>query len=144
MAMELEQSGEAFYRAVVPQSDSPEIRALFEDLAEQETQHYKTFANLVKTVQDQPIMTMDEWDEYLAYLKTTIQNAFFEGPDKALAMAKQATSEKEAIRIAMNFEKDTVLFFHDLHDMIPQPDKGIITRIIDEEKLHIRRLAKML
>ena len=36
LAMELERSGETFYRAVAKQAPSPQVQALFEDLAEQE------------------------------------------------------------------------------------------------------------
>ena len=34
MAMELEKNGEAFYRAVAKKATSPDVQALFDDLAE--------------------------------------------------------------------------------------------------------------
>ena len=43
LAMQVEQSGEAFYRAVAAKSGSPELKSLFTDLAEQEVIHYATF-----------------------------------------------------------------------------------------------------
>ena len=86
-------------------------------------------------------MLDDEWDEYQMYLQATVQSAFFEGPDKALTVAKDVQSEKEALRMAMSFEKETMLFFHDLRDMASDADQEIIERIIAEERQHLKRLA---
>lgn len=144
MALEIEKSGEVFYRAVAHKAQSPQVQALFEDLAEQEVQHYAAFEKLSGTEWDRPLMPRDEWDQYLMYLQATVQSAFFEGSDKALDLAERASDEKEALRMAMGFEKETLLFFHDLRDMVSDADEKVVKRIIDEEKAHLRRLAAML
>jgi len=144
MALELEKSGEVFYRAVAKKVKSAQIQTLFEDLANQEVQHYAAFQKLSKTVWDKPLMLPDEWNQYLMYLQATIQSVFFEGEDKALALAEQVTDEKEALRMAMGFEKETLLFFYDLRDMVSEGDRTILTRIVNEEKSHLRRLSDML
>ena len=144
MALELEKSGEVFYRAVAKKVKSDQIQGLFEDLADQEVQHYAAFQKLSKTVWDKPLMLPDEWNQYLMYLQATIQSAFFEGEDKALALAEQVTDEKEALRMAMGFERETLLFFYDLRDMVSEGDRTILMRIVNEEKSHLRRLADML
>ncbi|HEY72223.1 MAG TPA: rubrerythrin, partial [Thermoflexia bacterium] len=38
----------------------------------------------------------------------------------------------------------TLLFFYDLRDMVAEADRGAISNIIREEKMHLRRLARML
>jgi rubrerythrin len=144
MAMSLEESGEAFYRGVAKRVGSPAVQALFVDLADQEVLHRATFAKLARGVRGKPIMLDDEWDEYLKYLQATVQSALFEGPDKALAAAESVQDAKEAVVMAMSFEKETMLFFHDLRDLAPATDQEIIGRIIGEEKLHLKRLAEML
>jgi len=144
LAMQLEQSGEAFYRAVAKESKSPQIRSLFEDLADQEVKHYAVFAKLAQTVRDNPLMTDEEWAQYVEYLNATVQSAFFEGPDKALAAAEELTDEKEAVRMAMGFEKETLLFFYDLRDTVSAADRTLVEKVVAEEKSHIRRLAGML
>ena len=145
MALEIEKSGEVFYRAVTKKAKSPQVQALFEDLAEQEVHHYAAFQKLSRTTwDDKPLMLTAEWDQYLMYLQATIESAFFQGADKALAVAEQVADEKEAVRMAMGFEKETLLFFHDLRDMVSDADKEVVLRIIAEEKSHLRRLAGML
>lgn len=144
MALELERSGEIFYRTVSGKVRSPKVRALFEDLAAEEDKHYAAFKGLSSTAWETSPSSEEEWDQYLMYLQATIQSAFFEGSDKALALAEQVTDEREAIQMAMGFEKETMLFFYDLRDKVSGADKGVVERIIAEEKTHVRRLAEML
>ena len=144
LAMQVEQSGEAFYRAVAVKSHLKEARELFEYLADQEVIHYQVFSKLSQTVRDNPFMTDEEWELYLDYLNGTVQSAFFEGADKALALAETVTDEQQAIGMAIGFEKETLLFFYDLRDRIPDKDRPFVAKIVDEEKRHIRRLVGML
>jgi rubrerythrin len=120
------------------------VQELFTDLAEQEVIHYRIFSKLFQAVKNKPIMTDDEWDMYQDYLEATVQSAFFEGVDKALSVAGEVTNEQEALRMAIRFEKETMLFFHDLYDVVPPDDKGTIEKVIAEEKRHVRRLAGMI
>ena len=144
MAMELEKSGELFYGAVAEKAASAEVRALFEDLAEQEKRHYAAFAKLTRTTWEQSPTFQGDWDQYLMYLQATIQSTFFEGSDKALSLAEQVTDEKEALQMAMGFEKETMLFFYDLRDKVSDADKAVVERIIAEERAHVQRLAAMI
>jgi rubrerythrin len=144
LAMQVEKSGEAFYRAVAGKAQSSESRELFEYLAGQEVIHYQVFGKLSRSVQDNPFMTDEEWELYVDYLNGTVQSAFFEGPDKALALAETVTDERQAISMAIGFEKETLLFFYDLRDRIPDKDRPFVEKIVAEEKRHIRRLVGML
>ena len=144
LAMQVEKSGETFYRAVADKVQSTASRELFKYLAGQEVIHYQVFSKLSQTVQDNPFMTDEEWALYMDYLNGTVQSAFFEGPDKALALAETVTDERQAINMAIGFEKETLLFFYDLRDRIPDKDRPFVEKIVDEEKSHIRRLVGML
>jgi rubrerythrin len=144
LAMQVEQSGEAFYRAVAHKVEGREARELFEYLAGQEVIHYQVFQKLSQTVHEAPFMTDQEWDLYMDYLNGTVQSAFFEGTDKALALAETVTDARQAIQMAIGFEKETLLFFYDLRDRIPEKDRPLIDKIVDEEKRHVRRLVSKL
>jgi rubrerythrin len=144
MAMGIETSGEAFYRAVAKKAQTLEVRVLFEDLADQEVRHRAAFKRLSKELGDTLLMEQEEWEQYQEYLQTTVQSALFEGPERALAAAETVTDEKEALRMAMGFEKETILFFYNVRDVATGGKQEIIDRIIAEEKSHVRRLAGML
>ncbi|MBN1887997.1 MAG: ferritin family protein [Thermoflexales bacterium] len=145
MAMEIEKSGEVFYRAVAAQAAEAGLKELFEDLAAQEQMHYLVFQKMAGHKLDANLPAVGvEHDEYQAYLQVALDNALFAGPDKALAAAKKAQDKTSALRAALGFEKDTLLFFYDLRDMVGEADRGALDRIIREEKAHLQRLARML
>ena len=144
LAMQVEQSGEAFYRAVAAKAEAQSVRPLFEYLAGQEVVHYQVFQRLSQTVHEAPFMTDEEWDLYMNYLKGTVQNAFFEGTDKALALADTVSDPQHAIQMAIGFEKETLLFFYDLRERIPEKHRPVLDKVIDEEKRHIQRLVAKL
>ena len=144
LAMQVEQSGEAFYRAVATKVETQDARQLFEYLAGQEVVHYQVFQKLSQTIREAPFMTDEEWDLYVDYLSGTVQSAFFEGTDKALALAETVTDASHAIQMAIGFEKETLLFFYDLRERIPDQDRPVVEKIVEEEKRHIRRLVAKL
>ncbi|MDY6874819.1 MAG: ferritin family protein [Chloroflexota bacterium] len=144
IALEIEKNGETFYKEVAAKSATPEVKALFEDLAVQERGHYQVFQKMLGGMSPAPKLPAAEYDEYDAYLQVALDNALFAGPDKALALARQAEDREAALRAALGFEKDTLLFFYDVRDMVGEADRETLSRIIREEKAHLRRLVKML
>jgi rubrerythrin len=144
MAMEIEKNGEVFYNEAAAKSTDSEVKALFEDLAVQEQGHYQAFLKMSKGTQPATELPTAEYDQYQTYVQVALENALFAGPDKALALAAQADDRDTALRAAIGFEKDTLLFFYDLRDMVNEADRETISLIIREEKKHVRRLAKML
>jgi rubrerythrin len=144
MAMEIEKNGEVFYNAAAAKSGDVEVTALFEDLAAQEQIHYRIFQKMLGGVILAPALPAEEYDQYQAYLQAALDNALFAGEDKALALAEKATDRETALRAALGFEKDTMLFFYDLREMVGEADKETISRVIGEERKHVRRLAALL
>jgi rubrerythrin len=145
-AMEIEENGEAFYNTVAAKSADPELKALFEDLAVQERGHYQVFQKMLEKVKPEPDLSSVgvQYDEYQAYLQAALANALFAGQDKGLTLARKARDRETALQAAMSFEKDTLLFFYDLREMVSEAERGAVSGIILEEKAHLRRLAKML
>jgi rubrerythrin len=144
MALQIEKNGEVFYNAVAGKSDDSEIKTLFEDLAAQEEIHYRIFKKMLGGVGSAPALPAGEYDQYQAYMLAALDNALFAGEDKALALAEKATDRETALRAALGFEKDTMLFFYDLREMVGETDKASVSRVIGEERKHVRRLAALL
>ena len=146
MAMQVEANGEVFYDVVAAKVADPSVKKLFQELALQEQRHYGVFHKMAGTVGGaaSPSAPDAERDEYHMYLQAALENALFAGPDKALAMAEQARDRLMALRAAIGFEKDTLLFFYDLREMVSVTEQKAVTGVIQEEKTHLRRLAKLL
>ncbi len=144
MALEIEENGELFYNEASAKSTDAEVKELFEALAAQERGHYQVFQKMLEDVQPARELPASEYDQYQDYVQVALDNALFAGPEKALSLARKAQDREMALRAAMGFEKDTLLFFYDLRDMVAEADRKTITAVIREEKKHLRRLAGML
>ncbi len=142
IATRLEESGEAFYNEVAARATTTGVKALFEDLAVQEQYHRRAFQQMGRDVVELAL-SPEQWDEFQAYTGALLQQSFFAKPESALNLAAQAQDEREALQAALNFEKETLLFFHELRDAVRGPGQQSVERIIQEEKRHIQRLSAM-
>ncbi|MGD1992272.1 MAG: ferritin family protein [Anaerolineae bacterium] len=144
IAMQVEKNGQSFYARAAENAEDAEIKALLEELAEWEVEHYNTFKELAEQIGEAPRLSGPMWEEYDQYLETALDNALFQGPDKALAAADELENEREALKMALGFEKDALLFYYDLWHIMPERQQEAVERIITEEKAHATRLARML
>jgi len=142
LAIQTEERGEAFYRQAVRLAETDEAKELFTYLADQETVHRTTFEALAKDVTLVETSSAD-WQEIAEYIAATVDRAFF-SDQGAIGSVPQAASVQEMIRAAMTFEKETLLFFYQLRDLVRPAHREAIDQIVDEEKTHVRRLAAML
>lgn len=143
-AVEIERKGQDFYRRVAAKAKTDKNRELFEYLAEEETKHEAIFAALMERLGTLELPAWSTQDEYAQYLDALIDShALFSGGLAEKYMA-DAEDEETAIRMAMSFEKDTLLFFTEMETLVPQSEKAAVRQCIEEERLHLRRLQAML
>ena len=143
MAISTERSGEAFYQTASKLARENSLEELFRYLAEEEGEHLKTFQGFYDTLKKGPEVTPYDWEEAKLYLKALVDSRFFTGPDKAINLAQEAKSELEAVNSAIGFEKDTLLFFYQMLEVVKLGDRDLVKKIIEEEKKHIRKLSTM-
>jgi rubrerythrin len=144
MAVRIEEHGEAFYRAAGEKSDDVQIQELFEELASRELEHRRVFESMAESVDPAPEPPASDVGDYASFLEVALDHAVFSGPDKALRMAEQADDRAAILRAAMGFEKDTMLFYYDLQEMVGDQDRHTISDVIREERQHLRRLATLM
>ncbi len=144
MAMQIEKNGEAFYHAAAAKAEDPGAQDLFRELARQEQRHYVAFQKMAAPLGSIHEAPTSANEEYQYYLKATLEGHLFSGPDKALAVADKAEDATLALQGAIGFEKDTLLFYYDLRDLVDESDREVLGDIILEEKSHVQRLARML
>lgn len=146
IAMRLERNGQAFYEATARKIEDAEVKELLLTLAGWEQRHYETFQKLADRLKlgEPPLLSGPYWQEYELYIQAALGSAMFYGPDKAAAMADQVESVEQALRMALGLEKDSLLFYYDLREMMPEAERGAVDEIIREEKGHATRLARLL
>jgi rubrerythrin len=80
-------------------------------------------------------------EEYELYLKALVDSSVFTDDRTAREMAENARNNSEAIQIALGAEKDSILFYTGMRDVVQQRDRETIDQIIEEEKSHLRQLT---
>jgi rubrerythrin len=143
VAMRLEESGETFYNAVAEKATDAKVKSLFEELAIQEQYHRQAFQQMGRGVV-KLALSPEQWEEFQAYTGALLQNHFFASPENAMNIAAETEDEYAALQAALDFEKETLLFFHELHNAVGDPGVQVVDRIIQEEKRHVQRLSGML
>jgi rubrerythrin len=58
-------------------------------------------------------------------------------------MATQADSDIKALELAISAEKDSILFYYEMIDLLPGKVTALIQRIIAEEKSHLQQLTEV-
>ena len=143
IAIRLEKRGEAFYIEAAESAITASVKALFEDLAEQERHHCRAFQQMGRDVMELAL-SPDQWDQFQDYTAALLQQNLFDKPHGALSRAAGATEVEELLRAALDFEKETLLFYYGLREALRGAAQQVLDDIIQEEKRHIRRLSGML
>ncbi|MDA8431498.1 MAG: hypothetical protein M0Z60_00880 [Nitrospiraceae bacterium] len=137
-AVQTEKLGYAFYRAVADKfKEDGGLKELCDTLADKERQHEETFSGLMEVVRDEGAV---DWEEVSKYLRAIVESEFFLGNEKSLPSLDRVKTVAEAVRFAIGFEKETLLYFYTIRDLMKE--KEVLSRIIEEEKSHIAWLNK--
>jgi rubrerythrin len=94
-------------------------------------------------VQEGPETSPFDWEEVGRYLKVISDSHFFAGSDKALNLIRQAVSPLAALDLALSFEKETMLFYYGITQVVRPKERGVVEEIIAQEQNHILCLSKL-
>jgi len=142
IAVQTEVRGERFYRDAAAKADAAEASALFTHLADEEVRHKAIFEGLGESVGSIDL-TSEMWEEAIAYISVTVDQAYFKADAPIRAIPEQATVA-DMLRQAIAFEQQSVLFFYTLRDLVRPTSQELVTAIIEEEKKHVRQLNALL
>ena len=138
MAIRTETLGYQFYTSMAEKFRKDDgLAKLFTTLASKEKVHEKTFTELKAKVAKQGAEPI-EWDEVSNYMRAFVESEFFLGKGKALPSMDHLKTVQEAVTFAMGFEKETLLYFYELRNIVKE--KEIVDEVINEEKSHIQWL----
>ncbi len=147
MAIRIEENGAAFYRKAADLQKDDSDKKFLETLARMEDRHKAGFEEMKQHISDleKSQTVFDPNEELFLYLKAMADSHGGEGdPDIADQLTGKETM-KEIITTAIGLEKESILFYVGLKDMVP-PKLGRekINKIIDEEKKHVVQLSGFL
>ena len=147
MAIHIEENGAAFYRKAAEQQQDPADKEFLEKLAKMEDKHQATFEEMRKDVTDaeKQSTVFDPQEELTLYLKAMADAHGGEGSPEVANFFTGRESMAEIITMAIGLEKESILFYIGLKDLVP-PKYGQdkIDHIIKEERMHIAQLQGFL
>lgn len=142
VAIRIEENGINFYKFAEQIARQEDAKKLFSQLAQAEAAHKRTFEKF--------FADMEKYNppeqyagEYSAYLRNYVDNNLIftkEIMDRQLA---KVTDTVVAFEFAMQRELDSVLYYHEIKNMVPAAQHEAIDKIIEEERRHYTMLCDM-
>lgn len=140
IAIQIEENGERIYRDAAKKIKDPSLSSLLQWLADEEGKHLKWFAALKDTVPD----TGDHPEQEKigrALLRNAVGTQNFTLKDVDFSTLEQV---EDLIKLAIEFEKDTILFYKMLQPLIEDRETlDQLHEIIKEEEKHIQSFKEL-
>lgn len=141
-AIGIERNGVAFYDSLASSARNETVKHLYQHLADEERRHIEVFTNMLSSVAD--YRSPESYtEEYANYLRALTGSAVFTDDQSARDLAQRVTSDAQAIKIGMQAEKDSILFYSEMRDLVRRSDREVIAKIIEEERAHLKRLLDL-
>ena len=136
-AIEIERQGHAFYTSVLEKAENPKDKEFFAFMANEEKRHQELFTDMLKRVGGLRLPVENTDQEYLDYLTTMLYHhlVFEPGLERRII--------ETPLHTAMQLEKDSLLFFIEMEDLLPDSEKQQARALADEERRHMKLLGKI-
>ena len=143
MAIKIEENGARFYRRAAELQSDPSNREMLKKLEAMEKNHKNTFEKMRSRITDaeRKPTVFDPADETSQYLAAMVDTHGGEGDPSAADALTGEESMSDIVDIAIGLEKESILFYLGLKDLVP-PEHGQdkLDEIIGQERRHIIQL----
>ncbi len=147
IGIQIEKNGCLYYRTVADNTSDEDVKNLFLSLAEWEKNHIEVFENLKSQLpEDLKNQNLFDPDNTVhLYLKATADSHIFVKNSDIEKLALSCSSPREAIELALQFEKDSVVYYSSMKEMVRDDlGRNHLDKLIREELTHVGQLTKEL
>jgi len=146
IAEESERNAAEFYREAAERCSNEDTKKLLHDMSATENEHLKTFQNMrEKLAEEEGLSIFDPLGRSAMYLQSMADARSWEGRISPMQDLSGNETAKEIIEIALEAEKEMIVFYVGLKDMVYfKAGKEKVEEIIIEELSHITDLLKKL
>jgi rubrerythrin len=148
IAVEIEARGREFYRQALEQAATQEQKDLFLLLMNEEIHHLNAFTDIFNKVKETKEAHSDEYlfdPEVSRYLTVLAESHVFPAIDKARQTIAELKTIQGILALAMQAEKDSVLFYDELANNAKFPEaKKIFALLKAEEQTHVVKIREMI
>jgi len=143
VAIRIEENGAQFYRKAAEFQSDEENRKTLEKLAAMEDTHKATFERMKQDLSaaEKTSTVFDPNNEASQYLAAMADTHGGEGSPAAADRLTGKESIGDIVDIALDLEKESILFYLGLKELVPpQYGQDRLDKIIEEERRHIVQL----
>lgn len=148
----IEVKGAKFYEALAERAGNQEVKELFLFLAGEEKQHIKDFKTLAKVLEKElapgESCSLEE-KEFLrgivsshSFFQKGAADAVVMGPSFTNINLSQVNTAREALELALRFERDSIMVFQEIENYVCDAGREILKDLIAQEKGHVRKLMR--
>ena len=141
-AIGIEKRGYAFYTVMAKSTPNAGARVAYKDLAATEKEHIQIFQDMLAGVAKYEAPEVFA-NEYAAYFHALVDSAVFTRELTKDELASCSGSDIAALELGIRAEKDSIIFYYNMKDMMPKEERGPVDKIINEEKAHLQQLSDL-
>lgn len=144
LAIDMEGNGIGFYEKAQKLIEDAEVKELFSLLIQENREHKRYFEELKADLPGELVRpTVSDLDNELdAYLKAMADQHVFNDVDKLNAQLAEARTVADAVKLALQCEKDCVIFYLSMLDATCEGKaRDLVNLLIKEKQEHVRRLS---
>ena len=138
-AIQIEEQGYQFYIETLKKIKESRILELFQFLADEEFKHQQIFKHILKKIGS---FTPPESykGEYEGYMKGFLKSNILKNLDSIKETINSVETIDDAIMIALDFERDSIVWYTAIKKYLGEDNKEIVEKIIQEELNHIFKI----
>ena len=139
MAIQAKAKSIDMYMAFARNSENYHVSQLFAELAKDEQRHKLEINKWQESLENAPREEAYPGEKVM-FLKALVDENTFNCEAIEKKALETTINEEDALKAGINFEKDFMLFLHELRRHVAQEDFETIDKLIDEESCHIRNI----
>lgn len=140
-AVHIEERGYEFYVEAMKKFNDPRATQLFQYLADEEFKHEKVFRKLLAN--EGGLRRQEADSEYRDYMKEFVKaHPLAERRTVRDRLSRMAEPE-QVLELAMEFEKESIIFFTQLKELVAPGRSRAVEKVIHEEMGHLRKVSQM-
>jgi len=142
VAIRIEENGVQFYKFAEQIAKQEDARKLFARLAEEEKAHKKIFEGILAKIEkyNPPERYTGE---YADYMRSYVDNNLIFTKEVMEQELAKVTDTIAAFNFAIRRELDSILYYHEVKNLVPAAQHETIEQIIAEERKHFSCLTEM-
>lgn len=143
MAVQAKERGTELYLALARNSENFHVGQLFTELAKDEHRHKMELEKWMDELSSDKREEAYPGERSL-YLKALVDASTFTCDASKKQALETTISEEEALQAGITFEKDFMLFLHDLKQHVSPEGETTIDSLIDDEIKHLKKMFHLI